>query len=256
MLRSIEVLLAPAEFAVLPQRDLRQTVCVVFDVLRATSSMMMALAHGAAAVIPVADIAEALAIRQRHPNVLLAGERNGLRIRAAPSGGVDFDLGNSPREFTPERVHGRTIVMTTTNGTRALRACAGAKTTLVGTFFNLTALEHWIEHAQSSNLLLVGSGTIEQAAYEDALAAGALADRVWPEGAGVEIADSAIMVRQLYRLAQDNLPAALETARNGRRLLANPELRDDVRFCSQCDLLSFVALLQPDGTVLRSPLIS
>src|SRR5216110_511568 len=97
----LEVLFAPAEFTALGQRDLNETVCVVFDVLRATSSMATALGNGAEAIIPVADITEALAIRQRQPNVLLAGERNGVRIEANLTGSFPFDLGNSPREFTP-----------------------------------------------------------------------------------------------------------------------------------------------------------
>jgi 2-phosphosulfolactate phosphatase len=77
---TLEVLFTPADFAALAGRDLGQTCCVVFDVLRATSSMVTALAHGAEAVQPVADIPEALALRAAHPEVLLAGERNGLRI--------------------------------------------------------------------------------------------------------------------------------------------------------------------------------
>src|ERR1039458_6506005 len=97
---TLEVLFAPAEFALLGQRDLSQTVCVVFDVLRATSTMVTALGNGAAAIAPVAEISEALGIRQRQPEVLLAGERDGVRIEAHLTGGIGFDLGNSPREFT------------------------------------------------------------------------------------------------------------------------------------------------------------
>src|SRR5262245_5539783 len=100
----LEVILSPAEFALLQQRDLSQAVCVVFDVLRATTSMITALANGAEAIIPVAEIAEALALRQKNPKLLLAGERDGVRIRAELTGSLDFDLGNSPREFTAEKV--------------------------------------------------------------------------------------------------------------------------------------------------------
>src|SRR2546425_5274821 len=106
MITTLEVLLSPAEFAVLRDRDLSQTVCVVLDILRATSSMVTALANGAEAIIPVAEISEALAIRQQRPEVLLAGEREGVRITAARSGGVEFDLGNSPREYTTGKVQG------------------------------------------------------------------------------------------------------------------------------------------------------
>ena len=80
--RSLEVLFSPAEYAVLKERDLSATVCVVFDVLRATSTMVTALGNGAAAIIPAAEIAEALSIRGRNPDVLLAGERDGVRIPA------------------------------------------------------------------------------------------------------------------------------------------------------------------------------
>src|SRR5258706_13679275 len=116
MSMSLEVLFAPAEFAALGQRDLSGTVCVVFDVLRATSSMVTALANGASAIVPVAEISEALSIRERDPHILLAGEREGLRIQSDLTGGIAFDLGNSPREFKRKKVIVRTIAMTTTNG--------------------------------------------------------------------------------------------------------------------------------------------
>src|SRR5689334_9123742 len=135
----VEVLFTPAEFAALGQRDLRDTACVVFDVLRATSSMVMALAGGANAILPVTDIPEAIAERKKDPGVLLAGERDGLRITKELTGSVDFDLGNSPREFTSRDLRGRRIVMTTTNGTRALQACSGARMVLVCSFLNLRA---------------------------------------------------------------------------------------------------------------------
>ena len=121
--RSAEVLFTPAEFATLPGRDLSETVCVVFDVLRATSSMVTALANGAKAILPVTEIDDALEVWRENLDVLLAGERDGVRIEA---GNTRFDLGNSPREFTRDKVAGKKIAMTTTNGTRALRACAHA----------------------------------------------------------------------------------------------------------------------------------
>jgi len=99
MSSTLQVLFSPAEFAALPGWDLTRTTCVVFDVLRATSSMTTALFNGADAVYPVAEIPEALAFRKAHPQALLAGERNGVRIRADQTGEVDFDLGNSPRNL-------------------------------------------------------------------------------------------------------------------------------------------------------------
>ena len=247
----IEVLYSPAEFEALNRRDLSGAVCVVFDILRATTSMITALQQGATAVIPVPDIPEALAVRARQPDALLAGERQGLRIRAELTGGVDFDLGNSPREFTADRVSGRVIVMTTTNGTRALRACAGAGTVLASSFLNLRATARWIEHRHPNQLLLVGSGTFEEAAFEDTLAAGALADLLWPVYGTGQVADSAEMARHLYRTHQRDLLSAMQFARNGRRLLANPDLHDDVRACVQRESVAFSAALAADGAVRR-----
>lgn len=249
---TLEVILSPAEFPVLRQRDLSQTVCVVFDILRATTTMITALANGAEALIPVEEISEAVALRQLHPAILLAGERDGLRIGANLTGGINFDLGNSPREHTPEKVQGKTIAITTTNGTRALRACAGAKTILIGSFLNLRVISNRLKAERPPHLLLVCSGTYEQPALEDILAAGALCERIWPDYAGGQIADSAEMARRLYPLLQHNLADAMKHSRNGRRLLSNPELRNDVWFCMQRETIPFGAELFPDGSVRKS----
>jgi 2-phosphosulfolactate phosphatase len=238
-MKTLDVLVTPAEFTVLPQRDLSQTVCVVFDVLRATSSIVTALANGAAAVIPVREISEALAWRQKLPDVLLAGERDGVRILGRQSGGIDFDLGNSPREYTAEKVRGKTIVTTTTNGTWALRSCAAANKVLIGSFLNLTATVRELERLAPDQLLLIGAGTYEQSALEDILAAGAVNDLVWRQFERGHIGDSALMARELYRGAKSDLLAAACQATNARRLLANPDLRDDVAYCLRRDVYDF-----------------
>ena len=247
--RKIEVLFAPAEFEALKHRDLSETVCVVFDVLRATSTMVTALGNGATAIIPVAEIPEALSVRQHDPAVLLAGERDGVRIEANLTGGIPFDLGNSPREFTPDRVAGRTMAMTTTNGTRALHACIGAKQVLIGSFLNLRATGNSIEKENPADLLLVCSGTFDQAAYEDILGAGALCEQLWGRYGDGAVADSASIARRLFQLGQDDLFAAVAQSRNGRRLLTLADLKDDVAFCVQRDLFEVVAELGKDGLV-------
>ncbi len=227
----LEVLFSPAEFARLPATDLSQTVCVVFDILRATTSITMALHHGAEALLPVAEISEALTIKREQPGVLLAGERDGLRIGKALTGGIEFDFGNSPREFTPEKVAGRTIAITTTNGTRALRACACAAQVLVASFPNLNSVSTWLRRHRPENLLLICSGTGEDAAGEDALAAGAMTDALWDLYTISQIADSAQIARQFYLSHASNLREAMSHTRNGRRLLRIPELKDDLDLC-------------------------
>ncbi len=256
----IEAILAPAELSALAGRDLRDAACVVLDVLRATSTFVTALHHGAKAVVPVSEIAEALAFRQKQPDVLLGGERDGVRIRAAQTGGIDFDLGNSPREFTPEKVRGKTIVSTTTNGTRALRACTGANTVLAASFLNLTATAEFIKKIQPAQLLLVCAGTRENTALEDVLATGALceildaplAPSLSPFGRGggvLQMSDSAEIARRVYAEAKPDLFATVCTSENARRVLAIPELRDDVTLCLQRDTCPLVAKMEADGTV-------
>lgn len=249
----LEVFFAPAEFTMLSERDLRGTVCVVFDVLRATSSMITALANGAEAVFPAAGISEALELRRRDPDLLLAGERDGLRIEAAAAGGTAFDLGNSPREFTPEKVRDRRIATTTTNGTRALRSCANARPEriLVSAFLNLQATAEFLCQEKPQNLLLVCSGTHEQAAGEDILAAGALVHLLWPVYGNGTVADSAAIARSHYLLEQADILSAISRTRNGRRLLSLPELSEDVSFCARRDVFPVVAALGLDGAVRK-----
>jgi 2-phosphosulfolactate phosphatase len=246
---SPEVLFTPADFSTLSDRDLSRTTCVVFDILRATTSMITALANGAVAVLPVAGIPEALALRRRRPDLLLAGERDGLPIRAAQTGGIDFEFGNSPREFTSDKVRGKTIVTTTTNGTRALKACARAQTTLVGSFLNLTPVADWMTRHPSDGLVVVCSGTFEQAAYEDVMAAGALLDLLSSRFAFVRPADTVLIARQVWQLASANPLESVKQARNAAKLLGIAELAGDVPFSLQRDTLSLVAGMTQNGEV-------
>jgi len=244
---SLQTTSTPADFEALAQTDLSGTTCVVLDILRATSSMITALANGAEQILPVATIEEALAAKAEHPEALLCGERNGLRITAAQTGGTEFDLGNSPREYTVEMVAGKTLITTTTNGTRALRACVNAEHTLVASFLNLTATTDYLRLVKPERLVLVCSGTFEEAAMEDTLAAGAMADAVWDLFEDIE--DSAQIARSLHQSYSDSLNESIKLALNARRLLEVPELAEDVSFCSQQSIHDFVVLQDDHGLV-------
>jgi 2-phosphosulfolactate phosphatase len=275
----IEVILTPAELPALAKHDLRETGCVVFDVLRAPSTIVTALHNGAKEIIPVSEIAEALALKRKQPDVLLGGERDGVRIRAAQTGGIDFDLGNSPREYTTEKVRRKTIVSTTTNGTRALRACAGAKTILAASFLNLGATARFLQQAKAENVLLICAGTQENAALEDILAAGALCEilnrssrreeapsemremKFEPPDAGcyevrgegfLRMTDSAQIAFRAWTQAKSDLAAAIRNSENARRLLGIPALRDDVPFCLQRDTHPLAARMEADGAIRRA----
>jgi 2-phosphosulfolactate phosphatase len=155
--------------SLVPPGALRGGVAVVVDVLRATTVMVHALAAGCDAVVPCLEIddarrtAEALGTGR----AVLAGERQGLPIEG-------FDLGNSPESFTPESCGGRTVVMTTTNGTRAILASLEAERVVVGAFPNFAATVQLL-HADNRPLHVVCAGTDGFVSYEDALLAGAYA---------------------------------------------------------------------------------
>jgi 2-phosphosulfolactate phosphatase len=242
----IETVLTPAELPALAQRNLRDSACVVFDILRATSTFVSALHNGARAIVPVCEIAEAVAFKKNSPDVLLAGERNGVKICAAQSGGADFDFGNSPREFRSERIRGKTIVSTTTNGTRALRACAGAKAVLASSFLNLAATARFLNELapQPAEIFLVCAGTGAGTALEDVLAAGALAGLI-----SGEFSDATEIAARAFVSGKNDLSALIASAQNARRLLAIPELRADVAFCCQRDIFKSAAAMQADGAI-------
>jgi 2-phosphosulfolactate phosphatase len=141
--------------------------------------------------------------------------------------------------------------MTTTNGTRALRACASAERILVGSFLNLRATAACVAESLPRRVLLVCGGTYEEAAYEDILCAGALCGLLPGGTGGAGVADSALAADRLFRQAGGDLAAALGQSRNGRRLLGNRELRDDVAFCARLDATPLVARMDGDGRVRR-----
>jgi 2-phosphosulfolactate phosphatase len=203
---TIDAVLTPAEIALLPETELWGATCVVFDVLRATSSMVTALAHGAKEIVPVRTIDEAWEMRTRLPEGLLGGERHGERIEG-------FDLGNSPFEYRD--LAGKTVISTTTNGTIALRACEKASRVLIGAILNLAAVAEELQATAPERVVLVCAGTFTTFALEDAWAAGRLIELL----GGEELTDAAQAVRALARSEPDPL-AALRGARNGKALVA------------------------------------
>ena len=227
--------LTPADIGRLSERDLSATTCVVFDVLRATSSMITALANGAAEIFPVKTIEEARALREKLPDALLGGERHGERIEG-------FDLGNNPFEYTA--LAGKRIISTTTNGTVALRACERAGRVLVGALLNLAALRDELARTKPAEVLLVCAGTFDTFALEDAIAAGLLATE-FPDA---ELTDAAVAAVATARRFATPLDGQL-AARNGRALAARG-WRDQIEWCAQVSRFSAIGAM--DGAIIRS----
>jgi 2-phosphosulfolactate phosphatase len=252
MQMNIETTLTPSEFSAIANSDLQETACVVLDILRATSSFVTALHNGAREIVAVREIPEAVVFQTRRPDILLAGERDGVKINAGQSGGIDFDLGNSPREFTRDKIQGRTIVSTTTNGTRALRSCSKAKIVLVASLLNLKATADFLQGKGFPAVLLVCAGTGQNAALEDILAAGALADLLVTRGVTISpLPDATEVARRTYLQAQPDFSAVFDNTQNARRLRTIPELQQDVAFCRQWDHFNLVAVMGIDGAIRK-----
>lgn len=225
----LDVALNPAEIALLPQRDLSATTCVVFDILRATSSMITALAHGATEIHPARTIDEALALKARLPEAVLGGERHGELIPG-------FDVGNAPHEYAA--MSGRAIITTTTNGTSALRACEGARRVLVGALLNLGAVVEELRQSAPAKVLLVCAGTFDDFALEDAYAAGALISEL-DEPTLTDAAHAALATMLRFPAPID----ALRLAQNGRVLAAKGRAAE-VEWCARRSVFNVVAEMQ------------
>lgn len=236
----IDVALNPAEIALLPERDLSRTLCVVFDILRATSSMITALAHGAREIHPVSTIEEALALKGRMPDALLGGERHGDTIDG-------FDLGNSPLEYR-EQIAGRAIITTTTNGTVALCGCRHAADCFVGALLNLDALVHAILARDPAAVLLVCAGTFETFALEDAAGAGLLASRLVANSPGAHSLTDAASAARMIAQSGDDCLGLLREARNGRALYAKGR-GAEVEWCAQQSRYNVVGFME--SSVIR-----
>lgn len=238
---NIDVIFSPPEIDLLPQADLSHTVCVVFDVMRATSSMVTALAHGAAGIYPVRTIDEALALKKAHPDAVLGGERFGDRIKG-------FDLGNSPLEYR-QGMDGKRIITTTTNGTVALRACEKAECVLAGALLNLDAVRARLSALVPEKVMLICAGTFREMALEDVIAAGAICACL-PDA---EKSDSAHAAECVYRKYEGDLLGGLKHARNGRALVAAGRAAD-VEWCAQRSIYDVVGVMR-GGVLTKCPVI-
>jgi 2-phosphosulfolactate phosphatase len=189
-------------------------VAVVIDVLRSSTSICRALFNGARGVIPVDGPGEAVDIRLKldPKTTLLAGERNGLKIE-------NFDLGNSPFEFSREAVEDKLVLMATTNGTPLFGRAATADLVLNGTFVNMTVLVDRLV-AESKDVVLVCAGREGSFSIEDTLAAGMIVSKLIDRDIKIDCNDAASAAQLLYRHHADTLAASIAGGQHGQHLLS------------------------------------
>ncbi len=228
----VDVALGPGEWEAL---DLAGRVAVVIDVLRATTTITTALSNGAEAVIPFADLDECRAYRDKEPEVLLGGERGGLR----PEG---FDLGNSPLEYTAERVFGKRIAYTTTNGTRAIESCRGAEEVLLGALVNRMATAEKLA-ASGLDAVLVCAGKYGGPNLEDTYCAGAIIEALkGPVSDTMRLTDRARIALTVFTGLRADGGNLLSTTDHGRDLVSLG-FGDDVDYCGRTDATGTVGCL-------------
>ncbi len=210
---------------------------LVIDVLRASTSIITAFANGAACVVPVETVEDARARRSTlGPGTLLAGERDG----DAPEG---FDLGNSPREFTPEHVRGRTIVLTTSNGTRALAAARPAAAVAVAGFINATAVASWAR-AHIGDVVVICAGTLGAPSLEDEACGGWLAELIARDCPDAVLTPAAQAAREVGLTYGKDLERLARDARHAQQLVRKGH-GGDVAVCLALDTTTVVPTLVP-----------
>ena len=218
----------------LPLYDLGGKVAVVVDILRATSSMVTALAAGVTHIVPVAELAECRAFAPQ--GYLTAAERDGVQAEGV-------DLGNSPFGYLDGKVavQGRAVAITTTNGTRALHLSLAADTVVLGAFLNLEAIAQFLRR-QQKDAVVVCAGWKGKFNLEDTLYAGALAERLAADF-DVTSSDATLAALHLWERAKPDLASYLLQSSHVRRL-NSLEVNQDMEFCIRQDAYDLVPIWQ------------
>ena len=228
--RIIETFFSPALYEPEEHGD---SIVVIIDILRATSSICTAFANGAASIIPVAGIPEAKEYKSK--GFLVAAERDGYVLDFA-------DFGNSPFNFTRERVEGKTIVYSTTNGTGIIKMASSAYMIVIGSFLNINALTEWLI-SQKKNVVLFCAGWKNRFNLEDTICAGAIAEELMTTALYSTICDSTLAALDLWSLAKSDLMGYINKVAQRERL-RDKGLDDCIEFCLTADFTDKIPVIK------------
>lgn len=227
---TVEVCFSPELYHLFEKPD---AVVVVVDIFRATSAICTAFEHGAAAIIPVATLEEALDYKSK--GYLAGGERNGVVQEG-------FEFGNSPFSYMGEHIKNREIALTTTNGTQAIDIAKNAPELVVGSFINLDALSRWLI-AKEKDVVILCAGWKNRFNMEDSLFSGALTNLLLASNKYKSDCDSANASSLVYRTARRDLMKFLRTCSHRKRL-AHLNLEEDVKYCLTPNQSSMIPVLR------------
>lgn len=240
MIKRIEVLLSQAQLT--DELMLKDRNVIILDVLRATTTMTIALANGAKEVIPTENIATAVRVAKGSKNSVLCGERNGKVIDG-------FKLGNSPLEYSPEAVKDKALVFNTTNGTQAIMKSKFAKNCLLGSFVNMSSVVDYV-NSIDEDFTIICSGKLNDFCLEDAVCAGMLLNKL-SAGRSLEFKDSEIaamnlcsdLAMLLNMPSQEKLLRMFNISEHGR-YLAQIGFEKDLEICSKIDSYPSIPMLR------------
>ncbi len=213
-------------------------IIVVIDVLRATSAICAAFDHGVKSIIPVDSVEIARDYKKR--GYLVGAEREGKIVEG-------FDFGNSPFSYMTDEVKGQDVVLTTTNGTRAIHLAKDADQVVIGSLLNLDALCQWLEK-QNKHTLCLCSGWQNKFNLEDTICAGAITEYLLNTGKFISDEDSSIAAKYLYLSAKDNYFGYLKSSSHRRRL-RNLNLNEDIKYCLTPNTSQAIPVLHEDKLV-------
>ena len=223
---------------------------IAVDVLRATTTMATVLASGGEAVQVFSDLDQLIQVSEQWPQErrLRAGERGGAKVDG-------FDLGNSPLDCTPERVQGRRLFISTTNGTRALQRVQDAPIVLAAAFVNRAAVVQYVLNQQPETVWIVGSGWEGSYSLEDTACSGAIAHSLLQQ-TNLPLEDLAgndevVAAIALYLQWQDRLLELFYQASHGKRLL-RLNCNEDLKYCAQTDILNVLPIQQEPGVLVKN----
>jgi len=213
-------------------------IVVVIDVLRATSAITTALHYGVEKIIPVSSIEEALDYKQK--GYIVGAERDGQVVEG-------FDFGNSPYAYMNPDFIGKTLVLTTTNGTKAINISKKDKTVVIGCLNNLDILCQWLIE-QNKNTLILASGWKDKVNLEDTICGGAIADILLETRKFRSNEDSTVAAKFNYRSAREHLWAFLRASSHRRRLI-KLNIQKDVKYCLTLNTVPCIPILKGDALV-------
>jgi 2-phosphosulfolactate phosphatase len=214
-------------------------IIVVIDVLRATSAMTTALHYGVEKIIPVASVDEAVAFKNKGYTV--GAERDGQVVEG-------FDFGNSPYVYIDNDMKGKTIVLTTTNGTKAIDIAKNDGQVVIGCLNNLDYLCAWLIQ-QNKNTLILASGWKDKVNLEDTICAGAIVDALLDSNQFQASEDSTVAAKFLFKSAQNNLWSFLRASSHRRRLI-HLKIQKDVKYCLTLNTVPCIPILR-DGALVK-----